>query len=127
MSDYKFTKIEDMAYTRKQALDKCWDLAEPFIEHFEKIYKNPKAQTVHNWCVEMQTKWFKPIEDIVFKHNHKQIEDENIYEWFLTRGSSPEVLFKDNPEKAKIYKEFCEELLKTRDVEKSLINIGLIK
>lgn len=126
MSDYKFVKINDLGLSRKQALDRCWNLAEPFIEHFNKIYNNPNSQTVHSWCVEMQTKWFIPISKIVFTNGNKRISDKEIYEWFLTRGSSPEVLFEEDSQKAKIYKQFCKELLKTKDVEQSLKNIKII-
>lgn len=126
MGDYKFTKLNDLSLERNEAMDKCYELGEKFIEHFEKIYDKPDNENVNHWCNEMQG-WFDKVSSMSLKYSKKLITNDNIVGWFFQKWTDEEHLFPNDKNKQEIYIKFYNELLKIKNVKQSLINIGLIK
>lgn len=86
---YKITKIEDMALSRSDAMERCISLGKKFIEHFDKIYKDPNCQAVNHWTSEMQG-WLNNVREIKLKTTNKTLLDGNLRDWFFTAGALPE-------------------------------------
>ena len=85
-------KTKDMLFTRQEIIDECLKLGERFIEHFQKIIKEPEAQSVNHWINEMQS-WLNSVKKLTFKPNSKLISYDQLYSWFFTAGSSVDILF----------------------------------
>lgn len=117
-------KIQDMAMSRRQAMNRAMDLAPRFVEHFDKIYNNKSSIEVNHWASEMQV-WLNQILGIKLKETKKQLSLQEKMDWFFTNGSDSETLFKDQGE-AMVYDDFIEKVAFNNDVKKSLNDIGLL-
>lgn len=100
MKKYTFVKLNDLSLERNEAMDKCYELGEKFIEHFEKIYLKPSDQSINHWYSEMQG-WFDKVASMSLKHNKKVISDKNIIGWFFQKWSNEENLFPNDSLKQK--------------------------
>lgn len=116
--------LNEMAYSRADAMERCYSLGKRFIEHFDKIYKEPNSQAVNHWCSEMQS-WYNNIRDITLKPNNKHLNRTQMRDWFYTFGSDPTEYF-DSLEENEVYEEFIDSLEDSDSVKES-INTILMK
>lgn len=105
--------VMEMAFNRTDAIDKCQRLGLQFIDHFHKIY-NGDGDSFSHHCDELVNFWLE-VKDIVLKNNKRLIRDDQLYDWFLTAGSSLDKKFPDKNEQI-LYCELCENLLDNRDL-----------
>lgn len=117
-------KIQDMAMSRRQAMNRAMDLAPRFVEHFNKIYNNKSSIDVNHWVSEMQA-WLDQVLGIKLKETKKPLSLQEKMDWFFTNGSDSETLFKDQRE-AMIYDDFIDLVAVNNNVKKSLNEIGLL-
>lgn len=80
--------IKDMSMTRQDACNKCMDLGPRFIEHFDKIYNNPKSDSINHWINEMEN-WYKIVNNITLKPDSKSLSLTNKFDWFFSAGGEP--------------------------------------
>lgn len=109
--------LNEMAISRSDAIDKCEELGIKFIEHFEKIIKEPKSSSVNHWMNEMQ-RWLDRINKFVLTQNKKLIPTGDKINWFFNANSTPEILIKDSTIASK-YEDFIEIIIKNNNVKKS--------
>lgn len=106
-------RVDEMAYERSDAIDRCASLGKRFIEHFIKAYlEGNSSDDFKHHCQEMQS-WFDEVSSIVLKSNKKVISNNQLIDWFFTRGSSVDLLF-DDEDMIDIYNEFMIELLSSK-------------
>lgn len=113
--------LNEMAYSRVDAMERCYSLGKRFIEHFDKIYKEPDCQAVNHWCGEMQG-WYNKIRDITLKPNNKHLNRTQMRDWFYTFGSDPTEYF-DSLDENEVYEEFIDELENTDNVSGAIKKI----
>lgn len=117
-------EIQDMAMSRRRAMNRAMDLAPRFVEHFDKIWQYPQSIDVNHWASEMQA-WLNQILEIKLKETKKSLSLQERMDWFFTNGSDSETLFKDQGE-AMVYDDFIEKVAFNNDVKKSLNDVGLL-
>lgn len=115
--------LNEMAYSRGDAIEFCHNLAKQFIVHFDKVCNDTDINTRKHHIQEMQT-WYNTIKDIKLKHNNKKLNNQQIMDWFLTSGSSTEDLF-DNQTIAELYDKMIPYLLISDSVESAIKRINL--
>lgn len=115
--------VFDMAMSRADAMEFCMSLGKVFIEHFDKLYKDPKNDAAKHWSIEMKDK-FDKVSSIILKNNNKPILDGNLRDWFFTAGANPEKYMK-NPtdEELSDYDSFVTNLLQSKDFTESIKKI----
>ena len=113
--------LNEMAYSRADAMERCYSLGKSFIEHFDKIYKEPSSQAVNHWCSEMQN-WYNKIRDITLKPNNKHLNRTQMRDWFYTFGSDPTEYF-DSLDENEVYEEFIDELENTGNISDAIKKI----
>ena len=118
-------KIRDMALSRADAMDRCINLGKKFIEHFDKIYKEPKSQARNHWEGEMQN-WLNSVKQIKLKSTNDIILNGDLRDWFFTAGANPQDFMK-NPtnEELKIYDNFITNLVNGNKVKTALNSVGI--
>lgn len=79
--------IQDMALSRADAMERCISLGKKFIQHFDKIYKNPNDNSVQHWKGEMKG-WLNSVKEIKLKNTNKPLLNTEIHDWFLTAGAN---------------------------------------
>lgn len=110
--------LSEMAMERSDAIGKCVELGNEFIEHFIKVAdEGPYNRDFEYHCKEMQT-WWNLVTDIQLKYNKKLISNSQLMDWFFSRGSSIEYIIPTKYQDA--YEEFCINLLKNKN--KSIID-----
>lgn len=113
-------KMVDMAMQRNDAIDRCIKLGEKFIEHFHKIYKNPSDINVNHRAGEMQG-WLNSVKKIKLKESKDFILNGDLYDWFYTAGSSPDVIVPEmDHNELKIYDKFVMKCLINNNVKNSI-------
>ena len=117
--------VNEMAYERADAIDRCASLGKLFIEHFRKICTSNDNDTKKHWAKEMQS-WLDDVKDIVLKQNKKQITFSQLIDWFFTKGSSVDVIFKDDETLQDNYNEFLKNVSKDFNVSQALIDSKLL-
>ena len=118
------TKLSEMSYHRNEAIDKCFDLGVQFIKHFLKIIAEGKESRDFNYhCQEMQS-WYDVVRDITLKPKDRSLTKDQLINWFFLRGSSTDILFKDDLV-ADLYEELFIRLLssdsKVKDILEELL------
>lgn len=113
--------LNEMAYSRADAMERCYSLGKRFIEHFDKIYKEPYCQAVNHWCDEMQG-WYNSISDVTLKPKNKHLNRTQMRDWFYTYGSDPTEYF-DSLDENEVYEEFIDELENTHNVQEAIKNV----
>ncbi len=122
------TKLFEMVFSKTDAMDRCISLGKKFIEHFDKLYKDPKNISANHWMGEMQG-WFDTIKKIVLKHSNKQLSNTQLVDWFFTAGSTFEVMLeikeptKEDKKESDCYNNFIKRVLKTENIRESFENI----
>lgn len=81
------TAIYDMALSRADAMERCISLGKRFIEHFDKIYKNPNDSSVQHWKGEMKG-WLDSVKEIKLKNTNKPLLNTELHDWFFTAGAN---------------------------------------
>lgn len=81
------TAIYDMALSRADAMERCISLGKRFIEHFDKIYKNPNDSSVQHWKSEMKG-WLDSVKEIKLKNTNKPLLNTELHDWFFTAGAN---------------------------------------
>lgn len=81
--------ISDMALSRADAIERCISLGKKFIEHFDKIYKNPNDSSVQHWKGEMKG-WLNSVKEIKLKNTNKPLLNTELHDWFFTAGANVE-------------------------------------
>lgn len=79
--------IYDMALSRADAMERCISLGKRFIEHFDKIYKNPNDSSVQHWKGEMKG-WLDSVKEIKLKNTNKPLLNTELHDWFFTAGAN---------------------------------------
>lgn len=79
--------IVDMALSRADAMERCISLGKRFIEHFDKIYKNPNDSSVQHWKGEMKG-WLDSVKEIKLKNTNKPLLNTELHDWFFTAGAN---------------------------------------
>lgn len=107
-------KLQEMAYNRSDAIEKCYTYGKPFIEYFHTCMRDlvdNNKELYHLHASKMQTCW-DAVKDIKLTSNNKKLLCDQLINWFFTVGSSVEdVIDADYQE---IYERFYMELLKDR-------------
>ena len=83
--------INEMAFSKSEAIDKCIELGEKFIQHFHKLYregKNSDCFTHH--CSEMQA-WLDKCRRFKLKNTNDYLTPINLIDWFFTAGQCVDV------------------------------------
>ena len=79
--------LKEMAFERKEVIDKCFDLGSQFVDHFNKIMKEGKSsQNYSHHCHEMQAFWDK-VKNLVMKPRSRRVAADELINWFFTVGS----------------------------------------
>ena len=104
--------LEEMAFSRMEAIDKCLDLGKLFIKHFKKIYELDKTnEEKHHHAMEMQA-WLNTVNDIRLKPHNRSLTSFNLSEWFYTAGGDVREYFNNNEFEEYTYDEFVKALPK---------------
>ena len=91
-------KLDEMALSRTDAIERCCSLGTQFAEHFDKVYKDGKdALSFRHHCVEMQA-WWNSACNIKLKPHNKSLTVEHLVDWFFTAGQGTEDLLHDSDE-----------------------------
>ena len=106
-------KITEMSYSRSFASDKCEERNPQFIEHFDKIYKNPTDENINHWIEEMSALW-EYVKKITLKPNARPISKGEMWDWFFIGYSDPDKIFDTDDEKV-AYEDFCFTLMGSKD------------
>ncbi|MBE7084204.1 MAG: hypothetical protein E7373_06370 [Clostridiales bacterium] len=115
----------EMAYTRPDAIERCYNLGEQFAKHFIKICEEGKgAKYFIHHCAEMQS-WWDKVKGIKLKENNKLISLSNLTDWFFTLGKDPEDFIPDRhlPIYSKLYLKLLldREIAKVQDILEELL------
>ena len=113
----------DMALSRKDAMNRALNLSKRFVEHFDKIYKSPYSSAKNHWATEMQN-WLNSILMIKLKETNKTLSLQQKMDWFFSCGSDSMILFKDMSEAA-TYDDFINDLAIHNDVRRALVKCNL--
>ena len=115
-------QLNEMAMSRIDAIDRCYSLGKPFIEHFHKIYLDKENSARNHWESEMQN-WYNVVRDITLKPKNKHLNLSQMKDWFYSFGSSYEEFFNEDLEEIDIYESFIDELDRLGDVKQALIKV----
>lgn len=90
--------LDEMAMSRREMVNRCADLAMPFVEHWLKVYlaSLPEAsqadrQSIQHWLSEMKSKWVKPVSTITMKGSNAPLSLKDYVNLFLTSYHIPTV------------------------------------
>lgn len=119
-------ELNEQAMVKADAMERCFSLAEKFIEHFDKIYNDIDSKSINHWASEMQT-WLNQILDIKLKATNKALSLQQKMDWFFTKGSDSATLFSNNATEAEVYDDFISKVVETGDVKKSLEELDLLE
>ena len=118
--------IMEMAYSKNDAIEICSSLGKRFLEHFDKIYNEPKSISRRHWETEMNS-WWEKVKSIVLKQNNRKLSISNLHDWFFSAGENPIDFFtgEDKFEEEDVFDEFYLKLLSNRelDVRNALNNL----
>lgn len=97
--------LNEMSMPRADAIDRCVSLGKKFIEHFDKIYKEPTSEAVNHWVTEM-TGWYNSVKEIRVKPNNKFLTITTINDSFFTAGAEPTDFVEMSEEELQVYERF---------------------
>ncbi|MGI0076100.1 MAG: hypothetical protein ACREAU_01685 [Nitrosopumilaceae archaeon] len=80
------TKLFEMAYERKKAIETVISLSPQIFEHLIKIFVFKLPHAKYHWIKEVN-RWFTTIDRIILKPNNKRLTAEDIYEWMIFDSS----------------------------------------
>ena len=112
-----------MAYNRKDAIDKCNELGEQFIEHFYTTYTaDIDDENFLHHCREMQT-WYNKARCMTLKPKDKKLDIDQMVNWFFTAGGSIEYMFNEDDDIIDAYSDFVKYVLTTNNIKESFEKI----
>lgn len=112
--------IKDMALSRTDAMDRCISLGKKFIEHFDKLFKEPNSNARNHWVSEMKN-WYKAVKEIKLKQTNKPILDGELRDWFFTAGANPQdFMTSPTTEELSIYDAFTSKVISGNSIESAL-------
>ena len=76
-------ELNEMAMSRRDAINKCLDLSKPFIEHFHRLFNDTNEDTRNHHLSEMQN-WYDQVSKIKLTKTNKYLNEKNLYDWFFT-------------------------------------------
>lgn len=117
--------LNEMALSRRDAMNRAMDLQLRFIEHFDKIYNDIDNIAINHWASEMQA-WLNQVLAIKLSYNNKSLTKEQLRDWFFYGGSESSTLFRNNMTEGQVYDDFVELILENSDVKLSLKKLDLI-
>ena len=88
-------RLLEMALSRSDAISHCIGKGKEFIQHFDKLYHNPKSIDAAHWAKEMQA-WYNDVNLIKLKTNSKKLLSTQLSDWFFTAGAEAKD-FMENP------------------------------
>ena len=108
---------------RSDAINRCYSLGKRFIGHFDKIYKNPLAQDVNRYCMEMQA-WYNQVKVITLKEDKKTLSKNCLIDWFFTATGNPDN-FMINPTREELddYNDFTYKVLLNHNVKSDINDV----
>lgn len=120
----ELSTLNEMALTKRDAMNRCLDLSIEFVKHFDKIYNDIDNDAINHWASEMQS-WLDKVLSIKLSYNNKSLSLQQKMDWFFTSGSDSETLFKDNFTEAEVYDDFINLVAVNNNVKESLRQLGL--
>lgn len=116
-------KIAEMSYNRSDAVSRCAELGEQFVEHFIKVMKaggENDPDFIHHCDIEMQN-WYNKVRTITLKPKKKLLNSDALMDWFFTLGSNIDIIIPEEYED--VYSLFVAKLLsdKNKKVSSALI------
>lgn len=114
-------QLQEMAYKRSDAIDKCYTNGRPFIEHFHKCMQDlsdNNRELYRHHASEMQS-WWDVVREIKLTSNNKKLLYDQLINWFFTVGSDVEDVI--DAEYQDVYERFYIELL--RHPESKIVNL----
>lgn len=109
MSSY----LTELAYKKVDAIDRCFDLGEQFIKHFNIVAKLGKADiNFKHHCQELQA-WYDKAKSIKLKATNRYITKSQLWDWFFTTGQCVEDIIVEPYQD--LYEDFCFSLLLTKE------------
>jgi hypothetical protein len=125
LRDAQAKRISDMALSRADAMDRCISLGKRFIEHFDKVYKEPNSQARGHWSGEMQG-WLNSVRQIKLKTTNDAILDGDLRDWFFTAGANPQdFMTSPTSEELKVYDKFTTSVINGNSVVSALNSVGI--
>lgn len=125
LRDAQAKRISDMALSRADAMDRCISLGKRFIEHFDKVYKEPNSQARSHWAGEMQG-WLNSVRQIKLKTTNDAILDGDLRDWFFTAGANPQdFMTSPTSEELKAYDKFTTSVINGNSVVNALNSVGI--
>lgn len=103
-------KLNEMAYERSYIIDKCGELGEMFVSHFDKCWKDDNIDTQKHHLSEMQS-WYDKVVKFKFKHNNKLINTKQLFDWFFMPNAVVATDLFDDENEASSYLEFVNAIL----------------
>ena len=76
------TYLTDLAFSRRDVINRLADLGHPFLLHAKKISDDPKSMVLGHWVSEMCGFWNKAI-DLKLESTNKQVTIDLIKDYFL--------------------------------------------
>ena len=117
--------VKDLAMSRKDAIDKCIELGEKFLQHFHKCYNSNNKEVIGHWLGEMSG-WYNTVKKYVLKENKKPIPSIDLIDWFFTCGSTPETIVPEMSEdELSAYDNFAVSVVNGTPVEEAFGKISV--
>lgn len=120
------TILNELAFDKSKIADKCYDLGQQFVSHFDKIYKEDNNETKKHHAAEMQN-WYDQVKDLRFKGTNKKINVKQLFDWFFMPNVVVAVDLFNNDDEAYSYIEFSDLVLdEDYSIYDALEELGLI-
>lgn len=121
-------RLNEMAFSRQDAIDRCVGLGKKFVEHFDKIYNNRNSIDIEHWTTEMES-WWNKVKDIKMASNNRTIRDVDLLNWFFDGGqlASDFMTSNDDGKEAEVFDKFARKLLNRDTTVTELIDEMLLK
>lgn len=104
--------LNEMALSRRDAIDRCISLGTQFKEHFNKVIKDtPYSQDYIHHCIEMNAFWTQ-VKRIRLKGSNKFLSSELLVDWFFSAGGSIE----DDIDDSELYDKLISIMIYKRDI-----------
>jgi rubrerythrin len=118
------SSIQDMALSRTDAMDRCISLGKQFIQHFDKMYKEPTNSATEHWLAEMDN-WYKSVKQIKLKQNNSPLLTGELRDWFFTAGANAVDFMKSADRKEEeVYDKFVNDIISKDSVREAYKNLA---
>ena len=116
-------ELNEMAFSRQDAIDRCVGLGKKFVEHFDKIYNSKDKELIDHWAKEMDS-WWNQVKDIKMKPSGRRIYNVDLMDWFFDAGqlATDFMTSDDTFEERDVYEAFEYKLLNRETSVVDLVN-----